>query len=436
MDGAATGTMTPLLWLIGGLGVAFLAALILRAWLGLAGARRRRSGSRRRRTEIRPNASMGPPDAPSRDVDVMGGRIGGAPSAQKPAEDMASEPNLDEPAPPAGAEDAMADSETRSSQPLPKGKRKKVTRPFDAGPPEQRRAPDEDDLMQAPPSAPPHPGERAITVEPGAAEPDQRPVMTGYAPTSAKPGGLVLVQAYVHRRDQTGAVRRMAAQRDPDAKSKGADVLALAPKLGDRLTIRLEAPGLTIDEPAQTEEWRGGVVNTDFSVEIPRENWREDYHLKLVVELAGVPIARIRFRLQISADGASSVDELPAATAYDYVFMSYASEQRDLITTHAQVLQSMGIKYFHDVVSLRAGDDWKDKLQEHVNACDLFLLYWSQAASDSEWVRQELAWALETKDASPTFDPEIKPFRLAEDPPADPPAALNHLHFEMVHTAS
>jgi hypothetical protein len=47
------------------------------------------------------------------------------------------------------------------------------------------------------------------------------------------------------------------------------------------------------------------------------------------------------------------------------------------------------LEVFLDVFSLRSGDNWQLKLEEHVPTKDTFFLFWSQFAAHSVWVERE-----------------------------------------------
>ena len=90
------------------------------------------------------------------------------------------------------------------------------------------------------------------------------------------------------------------------------------------------------------------------------------------------------------------------------------------------MLNALGIDAFQDVLSLRAGDRWEERLLQELEACDLFLLFWSSAARSSEWVRREVAHALRRDEADQLA---IRPV-LIEGPPVPAPwDELRHLHF-------
>ena len=79
---------------------------------------------------------------------------------------------------------------------------------------------------------------------------------------------------------------------------------------------------------------------------------------------------------------------------------------------------------FLDVVSLRSGDDWKGRLSREIDDREIFLLFWSMAASRSEWVRHEWQVALEKKGLE-----VINPVPLEPPSVAPPPPELASLHF-------
>ncbi len=61
--------------------------------------------------------------------------------------------------------------------------------------------------------------------------------------------------------------------------------------------------------------------------------------------------------------------------------------------------------------------------------CDLFLLFWSNAAKQSDWVLKEVHYALGRKGDDDTAPPEIMPVIIEGPPVVEPPPELAHLHF-------
>ena len=68
-------------------------------------------------------------------------------------------------------------------------------------------------------------------------------------------------------------------------------------------------------------------------------------------------------------------------------------------------------------------------LYRHIDECDIVLLFWSNAAKRSKWVRKEVQYALARKRGDESAPPEIGPV-IIEGPPVPPPwKELSYLHF-------
>ena len=81
------------------------------------------------------------------------------------------------------------------------------------------------------------------------------------------------------------------------------------------------------------------------------------------------------------------------------------------------------------MLTLEPGDRCEKQLYRHIEESDLFLLFWSTAASNSEWVLKEVRYALRHKGGDDLAMPEIKPVVIEGPPPPAPPTELAHLHF-------
>jgi hypothetical protein len=93
------------------------------------------------------------------------------------------------------------------------------------------------------------------------------------------------------------------------------------------------------------------------------------------------------------------------------------------------MLARLRIEYFQDLLSLEPGVRWERELYRHIDRSDLFLLFWSTAARESEWVRKEILYALQRKQSDDFAPPEIVPVPIEGPPPVPPPEELAHLHF-------
>jgi hypothetical protein len=76
------------------------------------------------------------------------------------------------------------------------------------------------------------------------------------------------------------------------------------------------------------------------------------------------------------------------------------------------------------VVSLHVGERWQAKIQEAILDADVFYLFWSQSASESEWVEFEWRFALEARGLN-----FIAPAPLMSPERTPPPQELSEINF-------
>ena len=80
-------------------------------------------------------------------------------------------------------------------------------------------------------------------------------------------------------------------------------------------------------------------------------------------------------------------------------------------------------------MSLSPGERWERRLFAEIDNCDVFLLFWSHHAKQSEWVIREAKYALQRAKVAPEDQPlEITPIVL-EVPSPLPPESLKDIHF-------
>ena len=93
------------------------------------------------------------------------------------------------------------------------------------------------------------------------------------------------------------------------------------------------------------------------------------------------------------------------------------------------MLARTSISFFQDLLTLDPGERWEKALYRHIDASDVFFLFWSTSAKNSEWVMKEVRYALERKNLDENAPPEIVPIVIEGPPPVPPPPELEHLHF-------
>ncbi len=147
----------------------------------------------------------------------------------------------------------------------------------------------------------------------------------------------------------------------------------------------------------------------------------------VTVHVNGFRIARLSFLVEVHADPLSSGPVHAQEKRYRTAFASYASEDRDGVLARVQGIQKAvpGLDVFLDVVKLRSGDFWQQRLRQEIVTRDVMYLFWSEAASHSKWVEWE--WRCGLDERGINF---IDPVPLVSPEEVPPPEELaNILHF-------
>ena len=267
--------------------------------------------------------------------------------------------------------------------------------------------------------------------------PEAEPVDAAvYCPPRVARGSSFLVQVllFAPARADEAAARAREADAAAERRQQWSLPLDLAP--GTRVDLHLEMPGLTLAEPDSFVVWRrGGLLGAQFEVGVPADAVGDaggNAIGRLRFAIDGVPVGTMRFQVAIVAAGAPS--EAPAAAPaqarrYRQAFVSYASKDRAEVLRRVQAFKIAGLTVFQDVLDLDPGERWERRLYLEIDRCDVFMLFWSNAARASEWVAKEIDYALARKGGRDDAPPAIQPVPIEGPPIAPPPEALRGLHF-------
>ncbi len=255
---------------------------------------------------------------------------------------------------------------------------------------------------------------------------------TVFAPPRARPGETLLIQVFAHIPATAYTALAMAREFDESAERRGFKSLETEVLRGTRLTFHLALTMLTVTDPVQSLTWRGRTESVQFSATVPSSTAPGKQVGTVTICQDGTPIGHIKFALQIEAAAGKPAEPEPLgahAHRYREVFISYASRDRTEVLKRVQMLDRFRLSYFQDVLSLEPGARWERELYKHIDRCDLFLLFWSSAARDSEWVLKEVRYAMTRKGGDDANPPEIMPVILEGPPPVKPPEDLSQFHF-------
>jgi hypothetical protein len=261
---------------------------------------------------------------------------------------------------------------------------------------------------------------------------------TVYAPGQAAQGNSFLVQVFIHLPEQADALDEIAKEADEDAKRRISSKLQKKIKRGTELTFHLQMPGLSVDDDVQSCVWDGEPVWVQFGVTVPEDCKPKNIIGTVTVSESSIPVGHLRFKFKITGAQSSEVEaEAPGLepapagnlTRYQQAFISYASKDRQEVLKRVQMLNVAKIKFFQDLLTLEPGDQWEKLLYEYIDKSDVFFLFWSKAASESEWVKKEVEYAIKRRADKDLPDPEIIPVIIEGPPAARPPVELSSIHF-------
>lgn len=259
---------------------------------------------------------------------------------------------------------------------------------------------------------------------------------TVFSPPVVRTGEMFLVQVFVHRPEQAQTTSQLAKEFDADTARRGYTSLEAEVAKGEVLMVHLSLPSLQVNYPQEHLRWDGRPCAVQFNVLVPAEGDRRTVIGTAMISDGNVPLGHIKFKLGVETGSTvlHAVGEVPtgeSARRYRKAFISYASDDRAEVVKRVQMLAQLKINYFQDIFDLEPGARWKQQLYRYIDDSDLFLLFWSSSAKNSEWVMNEVNYALKRQEqnAKGLALPEIIPVIIEGPPPVKPPPELAHLHF-------
>lgn len=250
-------------------------------------------------------------------------------------------------------------------------------------------------------------------------------------PEAAVPGQVCRIEVVLARRtDMARALARFGAGREPLVAAPRRALTAWLVR-ESVLELTLECAQAELITPRrQRLVWSGAALSAGFQLRPAAAVEGEVLLVDVNVFVDRVCVGHLPLALPIADRAGSAL--APARARFEVprrVFMSYTGADRAQVLPIARALRQLGVETFMDRLSIEGGEDWEQRLHTEIDACDCFMLFWSQAAAASLWVQREALRALERQRASPQRRPKIVTHLLGKPPPAPPPPALAALHF-------
>lgn len=222
--------------------------------------------------------------------------------------------------------------------------------------------------------------------------------------------------------------------------------LSLNLRYGDRVRVEIHPRGLVVnqdnvDRHELGKKWRGDGLAFAFEVVIPAEETRKAVRPQVLIHVNGEQRTEAPLRIECLKNALAEPDTAVAVMGegktYDHIFVSYSRMDRPVVWRRVQSLKRRCKTIFFDEESLQIAGQWKQEIADSIRKAGLFALFWSEAASQSEWVSKELefAWQLQSESERPIFLPyTIGRFNWREFRYVWPfvPERLKELHFERI----
>ena len=189
--------------------------------------------------------------------------------------------------------------------------------------------------------------------------------------------------------------------------------------------------GVTFNPPERRFLWTESVHREDFRL---RADKSMDGHVArgaVSVFYGNLLLAEVQLSIKVDRKSAESHQEETHARPYRRIFASYSHRDTAIVEEFESHAVATGDRYLRDVVTLRAGEVWDQRLLEIIKQADVFQLFWSWNALSSPLVREEWRQALALN--RPHF---VRPVYWEEPLPEQaglPPVELRRLHFQRVY---
>jgi hypothetical protein len=87
-----------------------------------------------------------------------------------------------------------------------------------------------------------------------------------------------------------------------------------------------------------------------------------------------------------------------SATISAEVFISYSSEDRDILAPIVQIVRAMKKgSVFQDYASIMPGERWRERLMEAIRRAKTVIVFWCEHSAASEYVREEYEAGIESQ---------------------------------------
>ncbi len=146
---------------------------------------------------------------------------------------------------------------------------------------------------------------------------------------------------------------------------------------------------------------------------------------RIVFTVEGLIVGEVPLSIFVGETSAEWEFKENPTKMYQAIFCSYSHTDTKIIERLERAYKSLGMDYLRDITTLKSGTHWSDELLALIDRADVFQLFWSKTAAESQYVKQEWEYALKYEADRPNF---IRPVWW-QDPMPPVPKELGHIHF-------
>ena len=253
-----------------------------------------------------------------------------------------------------------------------------------------------------------------------------------FSPAEVKSKSHMIIQLYFHLFEETEKVYALAQEVDKNAERRDYIPLQCKLKKGDKVDVLLNIYGesLLMSEK-KSILWQGSFTKCSFEYFVPKDIDVDELSCVALLSVNGIPVGEMRFITRI-VEAPRKLNPEIIAHKYNKVFISYAHKDEAKVKSFHEGLKLAGIEHFFDRAYLKTGDIFPQVIQDYINSADLFVLFWSENASKSDYVDKERKQALERAfpQVKPQQEAKLSIYPMSIEPRAELPNDMkDNYHF-------
>ena len=256
-----------------------------------------------------------------------------------------------------------------------------------------------------------------------------------FAPFEIKPYSHFLVQVYLHLEKETETVKARACESQRDAVRRDNVSLRCYLEKGDKVDILLNIyeSGVCGNSLFASEKksvvWQGSFTKCSFDYYVG--SGISDLMFEATLIVKDIPVGNMKFITYV-VESPRQLNPEVISHKYQKVFISYAHKDEVKVRAFHEGLKLFKIDHFFDRAYLKAGDVFPQVIQDYIDSADLFVLFWSENAANSEYVQKEREQALARAypQVKPAEDAKLSIYPMSIEPRAELPEDMKYkYHF-------